>query len=42
MTLDTKNLVAAVFKKEYVVFCGFEKTDFDPDSDFDFEKTKTK
>jgi hypothetical protein len=34
--LGTKNLVAAVFQKEEVVFCEFEKTDFD----CDFEKTK--
>ncbi|MGM0404123.1 MAG: hypothetical protein ACQEQN_10430, partial [Thermodesulfobacteriota bacterium] len=33
----TKRFVVTVFQKEDVVFCGFEKTDFDSDFDFDFE-----
>ena len=33
-------MLVSVFQKEDVVFCEFEKTDFD--TDFDFEKTKFK
>ncbi len=33
-------MLVALFQKQDVVFCGFEKTDFD--SDFDFEKMKCK
>ncbi|MGM0403312.1 MAG: hypothetical protein ACQEQN_06325, partial [Thermodesulfobacteriota bacterium] len=31
----TKRFVVTVFQKEDVVFCGFEKTDFDSDFNFD-------
>ena len=35
-------LMTAVFQKEGAVVSGFEKIDFDPDPDFDFETTKSK
>jgi hypothetical protein len=34
-------LYVGVFQREDVVFCGFEKADFDSDFDFDFDFAKT-